>query len=135
MDGVELFPSSVIIHPKGDILQAVKASSEGFDQFGEVYFSTINHGEIKGWKKHTKMVLNFLVPVGEVQFVIYNGSNFFTTTLSKENYKRLTIAPNLWVAFKGLSENTNLVLNVASIEHDPDEAVNIDLQKISYDWR
>ena len=135
MDGVELYPSRVIIHPKGDILHAIKASSEGFDRFGEVYFSTIKHGEIKGWKKHTKMVLNFLVPVGEVQFVIYNGSNFFTIILSKENYQRLTIAPNLWVAFKGVSENTNLILNVASIEHDPDEAVNVDLEKISYDWR
>lgn len=130
-----LYPSRVITHPKGDILHAIKASSKGFDQFGEVYFSTIKHGEIKGWKKHTKMVLNFVVPVGEVQFVVYNGSDFFTIILSKDNYQRLTIAPNLWVAFKGISENTNLILNVASIEHDPEEAVNVDLEKISYDWR
>lgn len=135
MDGVVIHPSRVISHPKGDILHGVKASSEGFDQFGEAYFSTINYGEIKGWKKHTKMVLNFVVPVGEVQFVVYNGSEFFTTILSKENYQRLTIEPNLWVAFKGISENTNLILNVASIEHVPDEAVNVHLEEISYDWR
>jgi len=134
MDGVTIHPSRVIPHPKGDILHGVKASSDCFEQFGEAYFSTINCGEIKGWKKHTKMVLNFLVPVGEVQFVVYNGTDFFKIILSKENYQRLTIAPNLWVAFKGVSSQTNLILNVASIEHNPDEAENVELEDISYDW-
>ena len=134
MDGVDIHPSRVISHPKGDILHVIKVSSEGFGQFGEAYFSTINFGEIKGWKKHTKMVLNFVVPVGEVQIVVYNGSEFFTTILSRKNYQRLTIAPNLWVAFKGISESTNLILNIASIEHDPDEALKVDLEEIPYDW-
>jgi len=54
--------------------------------------------------------------------------------LSKNNYQRLTISPNLWVAFKGVSSTYNLILNIASIEHDPEEAINIDLQDIIYDW-
>ena len=31
-------------------------------------------------------------------------------------------------------EGNNLVLNIASIEHNPDEAINIDIQDIIYDW-
>jgi dTDP-4-dehydrorhamnose 3,5-epimerase len=134
MVGVKLNPLRTIPHPKGDIFHAVKSSSKDFDKFGEAYFSSINYKEIKGWKKHREMVLNFIVPVGEVQFVVFDGDHFFTATLSKKNYQRLTIAPNLWVAFKGLCEGNNLVLNIASIEHNPDEAINIDIQDIIYDW-
>tara|TARA_X000000950_G_C13467828_1_gene478569 strand:- start:146 stop:553 length:408 start_codon:yes stop_codon:yes gene_type:complete len=134
MDGVKLNSLKIITHPKGDILHAVKSSSKGFEKFGEAYFSKINYKEIKGWKKHTKMTLNFVVPIGKVKFVIYDGLNFFTETISEKNYKRLTIKPNLWVAFEGISKGTNLILNIASIEHDPYEAINIDLTEILYDW-
>ena len=134
MVGVKLHPLRIISHPKGDIFHAVKKSSEYFDEFGEAYFSSINFNEIKGWKKHKKMTLNFVVPVGEVKFVVFDGDSFFTAKLSKNNYQRLTISPNLWVAFKGISSTYNLILNIASIEHDPEEAINIDLQDIIYDW-
>ena len=80
------------------------------------------------------MTLNFVVPSGKVKFVIFDGLIFFTEIISEENYKRLTIKPNLWVAFQGLSKDTNLILNIASIEHDPNEAINIDLLEIPYDW-
>ncbi|MDQ1298578.1 MAG: hypothetical protein QG558_1117, partial [Campylobacterota bacterium] len=59
--------------------------------------------------------------------------DFFKVTLSQDNYQRLTVKPNLWVAFKGLGEY-NLLLNLASIEHDPHEAQNIELDKIAYNW-
>ena len=134
MVGVKLHPLRTISHPKGDIFHAVKKSSEDFDEFGEAYFSSINFNEIKGWKKHKKMTLNFVVPVGEVKFVVFDGDCFFTAKLSTKNYQRLTIGPNLWVAFKGVSSTYNLILNIASIEHDPEEAINIDLQDIIYDW-
>jgi len=134
MDGIKLNDLKIISHPKGNILHAIKSSSNGFENFGEAYFSTINFKEIKGWKSHTKMTLNFIVPAGKVKFVIYDGLNFFSETLSVNNYKRLTIKPNLWVAFQGISKQTNLVLNIASIEHDPDEAINLELTEIPYDW-
>jgi len=134
MVGVKLNPLKIISHPKGDILHAVKSSSKDFEKFGEAYFSKVNYKEIKGWKKHTEMTLNFVVPSGKIKFVVFNGSDFFTETISEENYKRLTIKPNLWVAFQGLSKDTNLVLNIASIEHDPNESINADLHKIIYDW-
>ena len=81
------------------------------------------------------MLLNLVVPLGEIQFVIYNDitKEYFTVNLSQKNYKRLTISPGLWVAFKGLGE-LNMLLNIASIEHDPLEASNLELDDISYEW-
>jgi len=58
---------------------------------------------------------------------------FFNVALSQDNYQRLTVKPNLWLAFRGLKEDS-MLLNLASIEHDPSESVNIDLQEISYEW-
>lgn len=136
MDGVILTPLKQIYHPKGDIFHAMKKSDIGFDSFGEAYFSTINQNDIKGWKKHTKMTLNIVVPLGNIEFVVYdeNSKEFFSTKLSHNNYQRLTVKAGLWMAFKGL-DKYNMLLNLASIEHDPNEAINIGIEEIKYGWK
>jgi len=135
MDGVTLTQLRQIHHPKGDIFHAMKSSDIGYSGFGEAYFSTIHKDDIKGWKKHTKMVLNLVVPVGEIEFVVYDEDTkeFFSVILSQENYQRLTVDAGLWMAFRGIGD-TNILLNLASIEHDPSEAVNIEIEKINYEW-
>lgn len=135
MDKVIVTPLKQILHPKGDIYHAMKKSDDGFECFGEAYFSTINKKEIKGWKKHTQMTLNLVVPIGEIEFVVYNEESreFFSIKLSQNNYKRLTVKPNVWVAFRGIGEH-NILLNLASIEHNPCESVNIELEEIVYAW-
>ena len=135
MDGVILTPLNQIHNPKGDIFHAMKKSDEGFDGFGEAYFSTINLDDIKGWKKHTKMTLNVVVPFGEIEFVLYDEKKreFLNVKLSQKNYQRLTVKAGLWMAFRGL-EKSSMLLNLASIEHDPSEAVALELNEISYEW-
>lgn len=136
MDGVILTPLKQIHNPKGDIFHALKKSDAGFEGFGEAYFSTINSTDIKGWKKHTKMTLNLVVPVGAIKFVIFDErtKKMVNETLSQNNYQRLTIKPNLWVAFKGIGEGINMLLNLANMEHDPSEAVTCELEEIKYEW-
>jgi dTDP-4-dehydrorhamnose 3,5-epimerase len=141
IEGVILTPLKQIIHPKGDIYHGMKKSDIGFESFGEAYFSTVIKDEIKGWKKHTKMVLNLIVPTGEVEFIIFDDrkesktyNQFFSICLSQKNYKRLTVPSGVWMAFKGIGENTNMLLNLASIEHDPSEAMTKDLSEINYIW-
>ena len=134
IDGVLLTPLKIIPNIKGDILHALKASSPGFGGFGEVYFSTIKQGAIKGWKRHNRMSLNLVVPIGEVEFALKDsrktGSShgkFVTLKLGVEkNYQRLTIPPEIWVAFRGLSE-TNILMNILAEEHDPDESDNLEI--------
>lgn len=133
MDGVILTPLKQIYHPKGDIFHAMKKSDAGFDGFGEAYFSTIHQDDMKGWKKHTKMTLNVVVPIGEIEFVVYNEKEFLSVKLSSRNYQRLTVKSGLWVAFRGIGES-NMLLNLASLEHDPAEAINQPLDAIPYAW-
>lgn len=140
MDEIIISELKQIHHPKGNILHGLKKRDLSYRGFGEAYFSLVNYGEIKGWKKHTKMTLNLIVPVGEIMFVLYDNRDFKSKATFREliigekNYKRLTIPPNIFVSFKGLKKNRNILLNIADIEHDPNEAINIDLDEIKYNW-
>jgi len=141
IEGIVLTDLKTINHPQGDIYHAMKKSDKGFEGFGEAYFSTINKNEIKGWKKHLKMTMNIIVPVGEVTFVLFDDrenshsvNNFFTVTLSPSNYYRLTVPPGIWHAFRGHNHDLNLILDIADMEHQPDEIIRIDLDEISFNW-
>ena len=142
VDGVLLTPLKRIHHPKGDVFHGMKKSDPGFSGFGEAYFSTINSEDTKPWKKHFQMTLNFVVPVGEIRFVIYDDRDnsitkdcFFDVTLGANNYQRITIPPGVWVAFSGVGGTYNLLLNLASIEHDPTEMEKKEnLSDIKYQW-
>lgn len=133
MDGVELTALKIISDEKGDIMHALKRSESSCQRFGEAYFSTVSQGAIKGWKKHSEMILNLIVVCGEIRFVVCDDLDFFSITLSKKNYYRLTIDPGKWLAFQGLGQE-NILLNVASIEHNPLESEILDLDEIPYDW-
>jgi dTDP-4-dehydrorhamnose 3,5-epimerase len=123
LEGVTITPLKRIEHPKGDLLHALKASEPSFSTFGEAYFTSVVGGDSKGWKRHSVMRLNLVVPVGSVSFFVHDERRGLTeqVTIDPENYVRLTVEPGLWMAFRGNTDQLNLVLNLASIEHDPDE--------------
>ena len=142
IDGIVLTPLKNIILPKGNILHGIKKDDNGFAGFGEAYFSTVNYNEVKGWNYHREMTLNLVVPIGKVTFIIYDDrksgnskGSFFKVSLSTSNYKRLTIPPKLWVAFKGEDVDTNLILNIANIVHDENEIKKLDLKEIPYNFK
>ncbi|MBU3576956.1 WxcM-like domain-containing protein [Polynucleobacter sp. UK-Kesae-W10] len=134
MDSISLKPSFTklipISHPKGDLFKILQKSSEQYLGFGEAYFTSINNGETKGWKRHKAMYLNLTVPIGAVRFNVLNDENGEQQVylLGKENYGRLFIPPGFWVAFTGMGDGFNLVLNIASVEHDPNESENRELK-------
>ena len=140
MEGVALHPLKHIVVPKGDIYHALKSTDEGYAGFGEAYFSQIEKGEAKGWKRHNRMVLNLVVPIGAVKFVIFDdreGSatkgQFYEVILSPEtNYQRLTVAPGLWMAFYGVGEGHSMLMDIIPEPHDPSEADRKDLSDIPY---
>jgi dTDP-4-dehydrorhamnose 3,5-epimerase len=142
INGVKITPLSIIDTKGGDVLHAMKRSSQGYTGFGEAYFSTIEPKAIKGWKRHKQMVLNLVVPVGAVRFILFDDreiqdkiNQFQDLTLSRaDGYARLTIPPMIWVGFQGLGRQTSLVLNIANIEHSPEEVERKDLAEIKFNW-
>ena len=123
IEGVSLHPLKHIVVPKGDIYHAMKSTDEGYVGFGEVYFSQIEHGQAKGWKRHNRMTLNLIVPEFE-EFI-----------LSPEmNYQRLTVPPGIWIAFYGVGEGISMLMDIIPEPHDPSEADRIDLNEIVYNF-
>lgn len=141
IDGVVLTSLRIIDTPGGDVLHGMKRSDTGYAGFGEAYFSSVKKGVVKGWKRHRCMTLNLVVPVGAVRFVLYddrldspNCGMFQDVTLSISNYQRLTVPPMVWMAFQGEGEEGGMLLNIASIEHDPEEADLKAIEEIAFDW-
>ena len=105
----------------GDVYHALKASESEYYGFKEAYFSTIKNNKIKAWKRHYKMTMNLIVPIGKVQFVFYDENKNLLKNLmiGEENYSRITVPPMIWFGFKGVSLNTSYILNISNEIHDP----------------
>ena len=69
---VSITPLRIINTEGGDILHGLKMHENDYQGFGEAYFSIIESGAIKAWKRHRRMTLNIIVPVGAIKFVIYD---------------------------------------------------------------
>ena len=120
----------------GDILHAIKNSDPGFKAFGEAYFSMVEFGAIKAWKRHSRMTLNFIVPHGSIHFVFIDDLGLVREEILGLNscYKRLTVPPMIWFGFKGLAFPYSLLMNIADIPHDPNESETICFNSINFNW-
>ncbi|HBR59710.1 MAG TPA: dTDP-4-dehydrorhamnose 3,5-epimerase [Deltaproteobacteria bacterium] len=120
----------------GDVLHALKASDPEFNGFGEAYFSLIQPNFIKSWRLHKKSTLNLIVPVGAVHFVTtLDGERFEEFMLSDQaDYGRLSIEPEVWMAFQGISDRQSVVLNIMDRPHNPEDVECLDLEQMAFDW-
>ena len=139
IDDVIITPLEIIETFGGNVMHAMKKTDLGYADFGEAYFSEIEKNKVKAWKRHRKMTLNLIVPLGKIKFVLFDdrkesNNRFQEVIISKENYCRLTVPPMIWVGFKGLSSFKSILLNIASIPHNPNEVDKKEIDKIQYDW-
>ena len=141
LDGMIKKNLNIIESESGSIMHALKKTDPGFQDFGEVYFSTVVKEAVKAWKLHQRMTLNLVVPAGSVLFCFIDlreKSSTWNETckiiLSQEPYSRLTVPPGIWFGFKGLSDGLNLICNVADIAHEPNEIKRKNIYEIEMDW-
>lgn len=120
----------------GDVLHGIKRSDPGYVDFGEAYFSIVEVGAIKAWKRHLRMTLNLVVPFGMVCFAFLDDEGVVREeTIGENHYVRLTVPPRIWFGFKGLSVPYSILMNLADIPHDPIEIEHKDIDEINYNWK
>ena len=131
LDNIKFINQPIIKVEGGNVMKIMKISDYKEFKFGEVYFSSIDFNYIKGWKMQLKMSSNICVPVGEVKFTFVSKDFKYHKTyiLGENNYGILSIPPKIWYSFKGLSEKTSLILNIADSEHDEKEIKKINLKE------
>ncbi|MBQ4133566.1 MAG: dTDP-4-dehydrorhamnose 3,5-epimerase [Desulfovibrionaceae bacterium] len=147
IDGVALTPLRIIPTQGGPVLHMLKAESPNFAGFGEIYFSEVTPGSVKGWKRHLQMRQNFAVPRGCVRFIIYDDRPGSPTRgmvqeclLGRpDHYRLLSMPPLLWYSFACVGEEPGLIANLTDLMHNSEESemVPIDSAEASafpYSW-
>lgn len=142
IEGIKLSPLKRIPVENGDVFHAMKVTDEGYCGFGEVYFSEIKPGCVKGWKRHNRMPLNLIVVNGTVGFAMHDGRKGSKTegitesvVLSRsDNYQRLTVPPGVWVAFWCAGNSLSMLMDIIPEVHDPGEADKCALDQIPFDF-
>ena len=143
IDGVKITPLRQILDERGKIMHMMRGDSEGFPGFGEIYFSCVHPGAIKGWHIHKEMVLNYAVPHGNIKFVLYDDRADSATRgelqeifMGPDNYCLVTVPPLVWNGFKGIGQEMAIVANCTSIAHRADEIDRLDPfdSSIPYNW-
>jgi dTDP-4-dehydrorhamnose 3,5-epimerase len=143
IDGVQVIPLRRIPDERGTLLHMLKCTDPHFRQFGEIYFSTVYPGVIKGWHKHQEMTLNYVCIEGRIKLVLYDDREGFSTKgelmevfLGQDNYSLVIIPPNVWNGFKGMSAPNAIVANCCTHPHDPSRSLRMDPldNSIPYNW-
>jgi len=141
--GVRVIPLKQIPDERGKVMHMLRSDDPHFEGFGEIYFSTVYRGAIKGWHLHERMTINYAVPVGSVKFVLFDDRDGSPTRgelqelfIGEGNYALVTVPPFVWNGFKGIRSPYSVVANCATIPHDPTEIARLDpfSPKIPYDW-
>jgi dTDP-4-dehydrorhamnose 3,5-epimerase len=144
IEGVIISPRKIIPDDRGKIIHIMKSSDPLFKSFGEVYCSTVFPGIVKGWHKHIKMTLNYVVIKGNIKFVLYDDRpDSLSYKCIQEIYLgenqsiMVTVPPMIWNGFKGLGTKEAFVINFTDMPHDPEEIIRMDPHEneiIEYDW-
>lgn len=143
IEGVKRFPLRRIQDERGFVMHMLRADDPHFEGFGEIYFSAIYPGVVKGWHLHSRMTINYAVVVGTIKLVLYDqrpGSPSHGTlqevVFGQIDYQLVRVPPGVVNGFTAVGGTTAVVANCASIPHDPAEITRIDpfTPSIPYDW-
>ena len=119
---VKKIPLKVIKNDAGDIIKYLQKRSPNFNKFGEVYFSKIKKGYVKGWNLHKKTSCLITVPVGAVNFVLKDFQMKKTKKISLNDMSPslLIIPPNIWFKFS-TKKKYSIIVNLIDRLHSTRE--------------
>ncbi len=143
IEGVQIIPLTKIADERGKVMHMLRADAPHFLEFGEIYFSTVYPGVIKGWHLHREVTLNYAVISGMIKLVLYDDREASQTRgevmelfIGDNNYQLVTVPPLVWNGFKGIGTQEAIVANCATHPHDPEEIQRLDpfSDRIPYQW-
>lgn len=131
--GVVVQPLTQIADARGKILHMLRSDSPLFKGFGEIYFSVVNPGVIKAWRRHGRSTQHLAVPSGAVRFGLYDDREASASRgdaqvidAGEGAYQLIQIPPGIWYGFQGLGPAPALVANCTDVPYDPDDVARLD---------
>ena len=143
IQGVQVIPLKRIPDERGTIFHMLRVADPHFQQFGEIYFSSVYRDVIKGWHWHREMTLNYACIFGRVKLVVYDErpdsltkGELMEIFLGPDNYSLVIIPPEVWNGFKGISDPFAIIANCCTHSHDPSRSKRLDPfeNHIPYNW-
>jgi dTDP-4-dehydrorhamnose 3,5-epimerase len=143
IDGVRIVPRARIPDERGTVMHMLKATDPEFLGFGEIYFSTVYPGVVKGWHRHAEMTLNYVCVQGRIKLVLYDDRETSPTRgelmerfLGPDDFCLVQVPPGVWNGFKGMGTEAAIVANCSTHPHDPTRSTRLDpfANDIPYDW-
>lgn len=143
IEGVIIKPLKQIPDERGKIMHMLRADDAEFEKFGEIYFSMVYPGVVKGWHLHKSMTLNYAVISGMIKLVLCDQRENSPTKgivqeifLGEDNYCLVKVPKGIINGFKGIGPKPAIVANCATEPHNPDEISRIDpfSKDIPYNW-
>lgn len=144
IDGVIIKPLRQIPDERGAIIKMQESTDPEFAGFGEVYFSTVLPGVVKGWHLHEANVLNYNVVHGMIKLVMFDDRDGSPTRgelqevfLGDRNRVLVQIPAGVWNGFKGIGTVEAIVCDLTSLPHADDVMRRHephDRDFIDYDW-
>jgi dTDP-4-dehydrorhamnose 3,5-epimerase len=143
IDGVRIVPLTRIPDERGTVMHMLRRTDPHFTEFGEIYFSTIYPGVVKGWHRHELMTLNYACVSGRIKLVLFDDRDGSPTKgelmevfLGPDDYSLAVVPPGVWNGFKGMGSEKAIVANCATHPHDPTHSERLDPfdNDIPYDW-
>ena len=143
IEGVEIIPLKQITDERGKIMHMLREDDKHFEKFGEIYFSVVYPGVVKGWHVHKKMNLNYAVVSGTIKLVLYDRREDSKTKgslmelfVGESNYVLVKVPHGVVNGFKGIGTKPAIIANCATEPHDPEEIIRIDPfdKSIPYNW-
>jgi dTDP-4-dehydrorhamnose 3,5-epimerase len=144
IDGVTVKRLVRIADERGTIMKMQQSSDPEFKGFGEVYFSTVRPGVVKGWHMHPHTWLNYCVVRGMIKLVLFDDREGSATRgelaevfMGDDNYCLVQIPPGIWNGFKGIGLGEAIVCDLTDLTHEQDSIERLDPHDnglIPYDW-
>ena len=140
---VKITKLKIISDDRGKVMHMLRTDSPAFKEFGEIYFSTIYQGKIKGWHLHKESSLNYVCIKGKVRLTLFDDrpgskskNEIQEIILSPREYNLITIPPNIWNGFKGLDKDESIIANCLTLPHNEKEMVrkSPDDRYFNYKW-
>ena len=144
IDGVRVIPLRRIQDERGMVMHMLRSDDPYFERFGEIYFSVIYPGVIKGWHLHSRMTINYAVIEENIKLVLYDQRRQSPThgtlqeiVFRQVNYQLVRVPPGVVNGFTAVGRKGAIVANCADVPHDPSEITRLDpfTPDIPYTWK
>lgn len=144
--GVKVKKLKVIPDERGRLMEILRRDDKVFEDFGQVYMTTVKPGVVKAWHYHKKQNDNFACVHGKIKLALYDSRRNSPTheeidefTLGLDDPILVHIPKLVYHGFKGMSDHEAIVINTPTSPYDhktPDE-YRLDPydNDIQYDWR